>query len=107
MNSILPNLQAALKEQPIVKAWLFGSYSRGEEGPESDVDILVEYDPESNISLLTISRIMVSLSKAIGKKVDLVEEGRVLPFARENVERDKILIYERARQRQGEGPTHS
>ena len=93
---MLPTLQAAFKKQPIVKAWLFGSYSRGEETPESDVDILVEYDPNSRISLMTISRIMVALSDAVGKKVDLVEEGRLLPFAQESVEKDKILIYERA-----------
>lgn len=96
VNKMLPTLQAVLEKQPIVKAWLFGSYSRGEETPESDVDILVEYDPNSRISLMTISRIMVALSDAVGKKVDLVEEGRLLPFAQESVEKDKILIYERA-----------
>lgn len=31
------------KTQPVVKAWLFGSFARGEENPQSDVDILVEY----------------------------------------------------------------
>ena len=93
---MLPNLQASLEKQPVVKAWLFGSYSRGEETPDSDVDILVEYDPNSKISLMTISRITVALSAAIGKNVDLVEEGRLLPFAQESVEKDKILIYERA-----------
>ncbi len=96
VNKIVTTLQTALKKQPIVKAWLFGSYSRGEETPESDVDILVEYDPNSRISLMTISRIMVALSDAVGKKVDLVEEGHLLPFAQESVEKDKILIYERA-----------
>jgi predicted nucleotidyltransferase len=45
---------------------------------------------------MTISRIMVALSDAVGKKVDLVEEGHLLPFAQESVEKDKILIYERA-----------
>ena len=96
VNTMLPKLQAALEKQPVVKAWLFGSYSRGEETPDSDVDILVEYDPNSKISLMTISRITVALSAAIGKNVDLVEEGRLLPFAQESVEKDKILIYERA-----------
>ena len=96
VNKMIPKLRTALEKQPIVKAWLFGSYSRGEETPESDVDLLVVYDPNSRISLMTISRIMVALSDAIGKKVDLVEEGPLLPFARESAEKDKILIYERA-----------
>ena len=94
-NNMLPILQAELKKQPIIRAWLFGSYSRGEETEDSDVDILVEYDSNSRLSLMTISRIMVALSEAIGKKVDLVEEGHVLPFAQDSVDRDKILIYER------------
>lgn len=68
VNKMLPILQAELKKQPIIRAWLFGSYSRGEETEDSDVDILVEYDSNSRISLMTISRIMVALSEAIGKK---------------------------------------
>ena len=96
VDTMLPKLQAVFEKQPIVKAWLFGSYSRGEETPESDVDILVEYDHDSWISLMTISRIMVALSAAIGKKVDLVEVGHLLPSAQESAEKDKILIYERA-----------
>lgn len=92
---ILPKLRQCLASQPIIKAWLFGSCSRGEEGPDSDVDLLVEYDYNNRISLMTISRIMCELSRAIGKKVDLVEDGRLLPFATESAERDKILIYER------------
>ncbi len=93
---MLPKIQAVLSEQPVVKAWIFGSYSRGEETPQSDVDILVQYDANARITLLTISRIMTRLSNAIGRKVDLVEEGRLLPFAQKSAERDKILIYERA-----------
>ena len=51
------------KTQPVVKAWLFGSFARGEETPESDVDILVEYDHNARISLLTISHMMGELEK--------------------------------------------
>ena len=38
------------KTQPVVKAWLFGSFARGEERPDSDVDLLVEYDKDARIS---------------------------------------------------------
>ena len=83
------------KTQPVLKAWLFGSFARGEETPESDVDILVEYDKDARISLLTISRMMGELEKSTGRKVDLIEEGCLLPFAVESANRDKQLIYER------------
>ena len=40
------------KTQPVLKAWLFGSFARGEETEDSDLDILVEYDKNARISLL-------------------------------------------------------
>ena len=83
------------KTQPVLKAWLFGSFARGEETLESDVDILVEYDKDARISLLTISHMMGELEKSTGRKVDLIEEGCLLPFAVESATRDKQLIYER------------
>lgn len=83
------------KSQPVEKAWLFGSYARGESTEESDVDILVRYDRTARISLWKIAGLMTELEKRLHYRVDLVEEGRLIPEAVENVERDKILIYER------------
>ena len=83
------------KTQPVVRAWLFGSFARGEETPESDVDILVQYDDTARISLLTISHMMGELERSTGRRVDLIEDGCLMPFAVESVHRDKRLIYER------------
>ena len=94
VQQMIPKIQAFFSNQPIKKAWLFGSYSRGEEGPDSDVDILVEYKDSDNISLLAISRMTNSLKKILNKKVDLVEDGCLLPFATESVYKERILIYE-------------
>lgn len=84
-----------LKTQPVVKAWLFGSFARGEETADSDVDILVEYEKGAHISLLTISHMMGELEKSTGRRIDLIEDGCLLPFAVESANRDKKLIYER------------
>ena len=83
------------KTQPVVKAWLIGSFARGEETPESDIDILVQYDSTARISLLTISHMMGELERSTGRRVDLIEDGCLMPFAVESVNRDKQLIYER------------
>ena len=83
------------KTQPVVKAWLFGSFARGEETPESDVDILVQYDDTARISLLTISHMMGEMERSTGRRIDLIEDGCLLPFAAESANRDKRLIYER------------
>lgn len=82
------------KTQPIVKAWLFGSFARGEETPMSDVDLLVEYD-KGGISLLKHASMIVDLEKLLDCPVDIVEDGTLLPFAVESANHDKKLIYER------------
>ena len=85
-----------LKTQPIARAWLFGSFSRGEENQDSDVDILVEYDRKNNVvGLFKIIQIQQQLQQIVGRNIDLVEDGTLLPFAIESANRDKILIYER------------
>ena len=60
MNNVIANY---LKTQPILKAWLFGSFARGEETPLSDVDLLVQYDENARISLLKHCAIMNDLEE--------------------------------------------
>ena len=93
--STLNTIRQYFATQPIKKAWLFGSCSRGEETADSDIDILVEYSDSDSISLMTISKIITSLSKKLNRKIDIVENGCLLPFAQMSVEDDKQLIYER------------
>ncbi len=96
VRNMIPKIQRYFGNQPIKKAWLFGSCSRGEETPNSDVDILVEYDRQnSRISLMRIAGIMLGLEDLLHCKVDMVEANCLLPFAQKSAERDKILIYER------------
>ena len=82
--------------QPVLKVWLFGSFSRGEEREDSDVDILILPDKSQHFSLFTLSGMYEDLKNLIGRDVDLITDGGLMPFARESADRDKILIYERA-----------
>lgn len=84
------------KTQPVLKVWLFGSYARGEETPESDVDLLVEFDHSFPIGLFAYAQMWRELQERLGHDVDLVEEGTLKPFAMESANRDKKLVYERA-----------
>ena len=81
VQEMIPKIQQYLASQPIEKAWLFGSCSRGEETPKSDIDLLVRYQDSDSISLFDISRIMVNLKKIIKRPVDLIEED-CLPLDR-------------------------
>jgi len=84
------------KMQPVLKVWLFGSYSRGEQREDSDVDILILPDKSQHFSLFTLSEIYEDLKELLGREVDVITVGGLMPFARESADRDKILIYERA-----------
>ena len=92
---MIQTLADYFKTQPVLKAWLFGSFARGEETPLSDVDILVLLDHTQPIGLKFFG-MWNDLEKLLDRKVDLVEDGELLPFAEETANQDKQLIYERA-----------
>jgi len=83
------------KTQPVLKAWLFGSFARGEEREDSDVDLLIVLDHSQPVGLKFFG-MYEDLKELLGRNVDLVVDRTLAPFARESVDRDKILIYERA-----------
>ena len=80
------------KTQPVVKAWLFGSYARGEQREDSDVDILILPDKSQHFSLFTLSGMYEDLKELLGCEVDLITDGGLMSFARESADRDKILM---------------
>ena len=94
--NVIDNIRQYFSTQPVRKAWLFGSFSRGEETAQSDVDILVEFDRSGKpVTLLTYARMWRELEERLGRNVDLVEDGTLKTYAVESVNRDKRLIYER------------
>ena len=80
------------KTQPVLKAWLFGSFARGEATPQSDVDLLVQLD-YSKLDGFGFFGMWGDLERLLGRQVDLVTEAGLAPYTRECVERDKQLIY--------------
>lgn len=95
MNQTVVNtIQEYFKTKPVDKAWVFGSFSRGEERPDSDVDILVRLLPGAKMGLAFCGMIC-DLEDVLQRPVDLVREGCIKQFAKDSVEHDKILIYER------------
>ncbi|MBR6054390.1 MAG: nucleotidyltransferase domain-containing protein [Bacteroidales bacterium] len=93
---LVRSIQEYFVNEPVTRAWLFGSFSRMEETSQSDIDILVDLDKSVPLGLLHYARMARSLEDKLGRKVDLVASGSIKPFARESINRDKVLIYERA-----------
>ena len=80
IKEILKQHEKELKEKYGVKELgIFGSYSRGNAKEKSDLDILVEFNPNERISLLEFVELENILSDLIGVKVDLVEKSSLKP----------------------------
>ena len=94
-EQMIQTIRDYLATQPVERAWLFGSYARGEEREDSDVDLLVDFDKRAKVGLFRYMHIVNGLKDLLDKDVDMVVEGTLLPFAVESANRDKKLIYER------------
>lgn len=87
-------LQKYFREQPVLRAWLFGSVARGEAKRGSDVDILVDLDYAQPIGLQFVA-MQMEIQRLLSKPVDLVSSGGLSPFVQPFIEAEKQLIYAR------------
>lgn len=84
-----------LRDKPVLRAYVFGSYARDEANAQSDLDLLVEPDYSQPISLQFVS-LKFDLEERLRKPVDLVSANDGLsPRIRPFIEQDKTLAYER------------
>jgi predicted nucleotidyltransferase len=94
---------AALRDRvvPLLRPYasrvaLFGSFARGEAGPDSDVDLLVRLRPPDRRPPLGLTwfGLEAELAERLGRRVELVTEEALSPRLRPYVERDLVVLYE-------------
>ena len=76
---------------------VFGSYARGEQTPESDIDLLVKLKPSEQrppLGLFEVIRLERELQKELGREVELVTEEGISSRIKSKVERDRVVLYE-------------
>ena len=84
-----PELRAA----GILRLSLFGSTARGDDRPDSDIDLLAAFDDARRISLLDVVGMEEQISRMLGGTVELVEEGTLKPRVRKNVEAEAVRAF--------------
>ncbi len=89
-EKIRDRIKEKLEKEDAKSIAIFGSYTQGEESPESDLDILIEFSKPK--SLFDITRIERELSNDIGIEVDLVTKNSLSPYIRKRVEREKEVL---------------
>src|SRR5262245_53055127 len=71
---------------------VFGSVIRGEMTPDSDIDIMVEFEPDARIGIIQFQSLADDLESLLGRKVDLVTKRGLKPWVRPHVLRDARII---------------
>ena len=93
-NTELDLIKDYFTSQPVIKAYLFGSYSRNEADTNSDIDILVELDYSQRIGW-SYFQMRDELEEKLNKKVDIVSSRGLSKHVAPYREKEKKLIYEK------------
>ena len=80
-----------LKKNKVKRAGIFGSFSRGKQKKNSDIDIAVKIE-DNNMSLFGFIRLIRLLENALKRKVDLVEYSAIKPGIKERISNEEIRI---------------
>jgi len=86
-------VQASSYRDDIRFVALFGSQIHGTAGEESDVDVLIDFDPRATIGLFEFIEIQEQFSEALGKKVDLLTPEALSKYFRDDVLREAESVY--------------
>lgn len=90
-SQIIESIISDLTQSGANRIAIFGSFARGDERPDSDIDILVEFSPPK--SLLELVRIERELSEHLGRKIDLLTEKSISPAFYTRIQQDLEVVY--------------
>lgn len=93
-NTKLETIKEYFRTQPVLKAYLFGSYVRGQADNQSDIDILVDLDYTQRIGLGFV-QMQIDLERILLTKVDLVSSNSLSKHIKPIIDNEKELIYAR------------
>jgi len=87
-------LERLCRERHVRRLDLFGSRAKGTADGDSDVDLLVEFEPGHTPGLIGFIELEEELAALLGKKVDLVSSGGLSPYLKEEIMRTRSPLYE-------------
>ncbi len=85
--------EAELRQQGVRHAAVFGSVARGDARAGSDVDVLVDLDPERPIGIFEYARLKLYVSELLGGSGDVVNRRTLKPLLRDSVLRDAVNVF--------------
>ena len=94
-EEIYENIVEELKAAGVSSVGVFGSFVRGDETENSDIDLLVDFSGRKRTSLFDALQIQDNLEKKIGRKIDLVTKTSVSPHILPHIQSEQVVLYER------------
>jgi len=91
--SILRRHESDLRARGIIHAALFGSVARGEAGPRSDVDIIIELAPDASLDIFAYVELKDFIAGLFSGSVDVVNKDALKPFVRPAATADSIYAF--------------
>jgi predicted nucleotidyltransferase len=89
----LKEREADLRAQGVSHAALFGSVARGDDGPDSDIDIMIELDPAARVTMFDYVGIREYIEALFSEPVDVVNCDGLKPFVRPQATADAIYAF--------------
>lgn len=86
-------LAPALKAEGATHLYIYGSRARGTERPDSDLDVFIEYNPESRFSLLELAGIQMLLDDEFDVRVSVTTRDSLHPMLRDEIEREAVRVF--------------
>ena len=94
-KELVEKLVEVCRKNDIVLMVIFGSFVRGEQSSESDIDVAIEFDKNSRKTLLDPVRVEEKLTKIFKRRVDLGIFSSISPYIIDNVKREMRVVYEK------------
>lgn len=91
IKKIQSKITPILKKHQVKRSSIFGSFARGENKKNSDIDLLIEF--KGRKSLFDMAGLKIDLEKKLNKKVDLLTYKAVHPYLKDRVSKDAVKIY--------------
>lgn len=91
---VLRDHEAQLREQGVIHAALFGSLARGDAGPKSDIDIMIEFDPDAPVTMWSYVAVIRYVQSLFGRRrTDVVNRLGINKYIRPSAERDAVHAF--------------
>ena len=89
----LRSYDAVLRENGATALYVFGSRARGDDRPDSDLDLFIDYDPKARIpSMFRLMQIEETISSSLGVPVTITTRDALHPLMRKSIERDAVRV---------------